>query len=78
MRFHLQVRNEFEYVRAKPLGGGFTGVAVKDFRFAVLRPFADGRNESVNESVHSRDTQVKPQRLSHYPKKPRCSSALWE
>jgi YHS domain-containing protein len=51
MRFHLQVRNEFEYVCAKPPGDGFTGVAVKDFRFAVLRPFADGRNELSSPSA---------------------------
>ena len=37
----LQVRGEFEYVRAKPLGEGFTGVPVKEFRGAVLRPFRE-------------------------------------
>jgi len=41
--FHLRARSEFEYVRAKPLGDGFTGVAVPEFRGAVLRPFLDGR-----------------------------------
>jgi hypothetical protein len=40
---HIQVRSEFEYVGAKPLGDGFNGVPVKEFRFALLRPFADGR-----------------------------------
>jgi hypothetical protein len=40
---HLQARGEFEYVGAKPLGDGFTGVAVKEFRFALLHTFADGR-----------------------------------
>jgi hypothetical protein len=40
---HIQARSEFEYVGAKPLGGGFAGVPVKEFRFALLRPFADGR-----------------------------------
>ena len=33
---HLQARGEFEYVGAKPLGDGFNGVAVKEFRFALL------------------------------------------
>jgi Carboxypeptidase regulatory-like domain len=41
--FGLQGRSEFEYVRAKPLGDGFTGVPVKEFRLALFRPFADGR-----------------------------------
>jgi hypothetical protein len=40
---HLQVRGEFEYVKAKPLGGGFTGVPVREIRGAVLRPFLDNR-----------------------------------
>jgi hypothetical protein len=39
----LQARGEFEYVGAKPLGDGFTGVAVKEFRLALFRPFAAGK-----------------------------------
>ena len=39
----LQARSEFEYVGAKPLGKGFTGMAVKEFRLAIFLPFADGR-----------------------------------
>ncbi len=39
----LRGRCEFEYVRAKPLGDGFVGVAVPEFRGALLRPFLDGR-----------------------------------
>jgi len=39
----LQFRGEFEYVRAKPLGGGFIGVAITEFRGAVLRPFLENR-----------------------------------
>lgn len=39
--FGLWVRGEFEYVRAKPLGDGFTGVPVTEFRGAVLRPFRE-------------------------------------
>ncbi len=39
----LQVRGEYEYVRAKPLGDGFIGVPVTEFRGAVLRPFRENR-----------------------------------
>jgi hypothetical protein len=41
--FHLQVRGEFEYVKATPLGDGFTGVPVREIRGAVLRPFFENR-----------------------------------
>jgi hypothetical protein len=41
--FHLQVRGEFEYVKAKPLGDGFTGVPVREIRGAILRPFLENR-----------------------------------
>ncbi len=41
--FRLQAKGEFEYVRAKPLGDGFVGVPVKEFRGALLRPFFDNR-----------------------------------
>ena len=41
--FHLQAKGEFEYVRAKPLGDGFFGVPVTEFRGALLRPFFDNR-----------------------------------
>lgn len=41
--FRLQARGEFEYVGAKPLGDGFTGVPVKEFRFALYRSFEKGR-----------------------------------
>jgi hypothetical protein len=41
--FHIQARGEFEYVRAKPLGDGFVGMPVTEFRGAVLRPFLDNR-----------------------------------
>ncbi len=37
--FGLQARGEFEYVRAKPLGGSFVGVSVREVRGGVLRPF---------------------------------------
>jgi len=41
--FRLQVRGEFEYVEAKPLGDGFIGVPVREIRGAVLRPFDENR-----------------------------------
>lgn len=49
--FHLEARGEFEYVGAKPLGTGCgpsgagpcTGVPVKEFRGALVRPFLGGR-----------------------------------
>lgn len=41
--FHLRARSEFEYVGAKPLGDGFTGVPVKEFCLALLRSFSAGR-----------------------------------
>jgi hypothetical protein len=39
----LQARGEFEFVKAKPLGDGFTGEPVTEFRGAVLRPFLENR-----------------------------------
>ena len=39
----LQVRGEFEFVKAKPLGDGFVGVPVYEFRGALLRPFLENR-----------------------------------
>jgi hypothetical protein len=47
--WHLQARGEFEYVGAKPLGTGCvlnaecTGVPVKEFRGALVRPFMNAR-----------------------------------
>ena len=41
--FHLQVRGEFEYVKGKPLGDGFTEVPVREVRGAILRPFLENR-----------------------------------
>jgi hypothetical protein len=39
----LQVRGEFEFVKAKPLGDGFVGVPVYEVRGALLRPFLENR-----------------------------------
>ena len=41
--FRLQSRAEFEYVAAKPVGDGFTGPSVTEFRGELLRPLRDGR-----------------------------------
>ena len=49
--WHLEARGEFEYVGAKPLGTGCepnpnaecTGIPVKEFRGAVVRPFMNAR-----------------------------------
>lgn len=41
--FHLQMRGEFEFIKAKPLGDGFVGVPVTEVRGAILRPFFENR-----------------------------------
>ena len=41
--FHLQVRGEFEFVKAKPLADGFVAVPVTEVRGAILRPFFENR-----------------------------------
>lgn len=59
---HLQARAEFEYVPVKPLGLGCLpvltdecpGVAVKELRGAIMRPFSNGRlNLGVNFLIAS-------------------------
>jgi hypothetical protein len=40
---HLRLRGEYEFVKAKPLGDGFTGVPVTEIRGAILRPFLEDR-----------------------------------
>jgi hypothetical protein len=37
--FHLLARGEYEVVGRKPLGDGFVGVPVREFRGALIRPF---------------------------------------
>jgi hypothetical protein len=41
--FHLKARGEFEEVGRKPLGDGFTAVAVQELRGSLIRPFWNGR-----------------------------------
>ncbi len=43
---HVEVRAEYEEVRKKPLGDGFVGVPVREFRGALLRSFLAGRMEA--------------------------------
>ncbi len=38
--FHLHARGQYEEVGRKPLGNGFTAVPVREFRGALVRPFA--------------------------------------
>ena len=38
--FHLVARGEYEHVGRKPLGNGFDSVPVREFRGAIMRPFA--------------------------------------
>lgn len=62
--FHVQVKGEFEYVGGKVLGNGCNennpddldsyclGVPNKEFRFALARPFANGKmNLGVNVMI---------------------------
>jgi hypothetical protein len=52
--FHLRARAEYEFVKAKPLGDGFTGVPVNEFRGAILRPFLEDRTSiAVNFLIAS-------------------------
>jgi hypothetical protein len=61
--WRLQARGEFEYVAAKPLGTGCdstnpnaecSGVPVKEFRAALMRPFLNGRiNAGLNMLIAS-------------------------
>lgn len=47
--FHLLARGEYEVVGRKPLGDGFVGVPVREFRGALIRPFASkGIDVGVN------------------------------
>jgi len=41
--WNLRLRCEYEFVKAKPLGDGFTGVSVNEFRGVVLKTFLENR-----------------------------------
>jgi hypothetical protein len=52
--FHLHGRAEFEEVGRKPLGDGFSGVPVKEFRGSLTRSFVEGRLEAgINFQIAS-------------------------
>jgi hypothetical protein len=44
--WRLQARGQFEFVKAKPLGDGFTGVPATEIRGAVLRAYREGKISS--------------------------------
>ena len=41
--FGVSAKGEYEYVKAKPLGDGFTGVPLQQIRLALTKGFMDGR-----------------------------------
>ncbi|WP_348269648.1 TonB-dependent receptor [Edaphobacter paludis] len=50
----LAVKGEYEYVKAKPLGDGFTGVPLQEIRLALTKSFVDGRWQvSVNGQLNN-------------------------
>jgi hypothetical protein len=52
--FHLLARGEYEEVGRKPLGDGFVGVPVREFRGAIVRPFeSKGMDVGVNFLIAS-------------------------
>jgi Carboxypeptidase regulatory-like domain len=68
--FHLQLRGEFEFVKAKPLGDGFVGVPVTEVRGAILRPFFENRLRSEFSDcsrVHRSDDRDHPLPASSVP-----------
>jgi hypothetical protein len=52
--FHLLARGEYEEVGRKPLGDGFVGLPVREFRGALIRPFENkGMDVGVNFLIAS-------------------------
>ncbi len=43
LSFGLGAKIEYEYVKAKPLGDGFTGLPLQEIRMALTKSFVDGR-----------------------------------
>jgi len=43
LAFGVAAKGEYEYVKAKPLGDGFTGVPLQEIRLALTKGFMDGR-----------------------------------
>ena len=55
--WNLRLRCEYEFVKAKPLGDGFTGIPVNEFRGAVLKTFLENRTSlGVNFLIASGHT----------------------
>jgi hypothetical protein len=73
--FGLQLRGEFEFVKAKPLGSGFDGVSVYEIRGALLRPFFDNRMSLGANFSSPADTRAKrPKQFRHNPACARSSA----
>jgi hypothetical protein len=54
LAFGLAAKAEYEYVKAKPLGDGFTGVPLQEIRLALSKGFLDGRWQfSMNGQLNS-------------------------
>jgi hypothetical protein len=52
--FGMRARSEFEEVGRKPLGDGFTGVPVREFRLSLVRSFRDGQIDLAMNSLIAR------------------------
>jgi hypothetical protein len=52
--FRMRARSEFEEVGRKPLGDGFTGVPVREFRLSLERSFRDGQIDLAMNSLITR------------------------
>ena len=52
--FGMRARSEFEDVGRKPLGGGFTGVPVREFRLSLVRSFREGQMDLGMNSLIAR------------------------
>jgi hypothetical protein len=72
----LHARCEFEYVRAKPVGDGFTGPAVPEFRGAILRPLMDGRMTLSTEFLIATGYTGETTETFAYPSDPTYPTAI--
>jgi hypothetical protein len=68
--FHLHARSGFEFVRAKPLGDGFIGPSVTEFRGQLLRPFMDGRMTLSTEFLVAHGYTGETTEVFAYPSDP--------
>jgi Carboxypeptidase regulatory-like domain len=72
----LHARGEFEYVRAKPVGDGFTGPAVPEFRGQVLRPIMDGRMTLSTEFLIAHGYTGETTEVFAFPSDPTYSAPI--